>query len=129
MQRLLHSDAQGGSDMAKYWIAHSKVNTWKTNVNPTEVFVNHKIWYTNAPSAEKQVKEIVEGDNIAYIDDGKIIALGVVNRILDLNAPHDRLFFLDVKRLKNPKPSPINVRRTLIKAKDEHVKAIWGNEV
>lgn len=114
--------------MAKYWIAHSKVNTWDTKVNPTEEFINHKIWYTNAPSAEKQVKEIIEGDNIAYIDSGKIIAVGVVTRILDLNAPHDRLFFLDVRRFKIPKKSPVNVRRTLIKANDAYVKAIWGSE-
>jgi len=113
--------------MAKYWIAHSKVNTWKTNVNPTEVFVDHKIWYTNAPSAEKQVQEIAEGDNIAYLDGGKIIAVGVVNRILVLNAPHDRLFFLEVKRFKTPVPSPVNVRKTLLKAKDEYIKAIWGS--
>ena len=114
--------------MAQYWIAHSKVNTWKTNDNPTDVFIKHKVWYTNAPSAKNLVKEIFEGDNIAYISGGKIIAVGVVNKILNLNAPHDRLFFLDVKRLTPPKPSPVNLRKTLLKAKDEYVKAIWGNE-
>lgn len=117
--------------MTNRWIVHSKVDTWRTGKNSTEFFIDHKIWFTNAPSAEVKVKLIKPGHHIAYHDNGKIWAVGVVEAIGDFQ-PHPLIFLTDVTVFDPPKPSPIKfpeVQGTLhgpYSETDEKAKAVWG---
>jgi len=121
--------------MGNYWIGQCKVDTWRNGENSTEFFINHKIWYTNAPSAEDKVKKIQdkeadkdkEGDTIFFRNEGRIKARGIVEKKGNYS-PYP-IFFLE-KVEPTDVPSPVKFpesRQTLIGplSKDhKHVRAI-----
>lgn len=122
--------------MGNYWIGQCGVNVdVGMEKNSTEFFIDHKIWYTNAPSAKKKVTRIQdkehdkdkEGDTIFFRNEGRIKASGIVEKKGNYS-PHP-IFFLE-KVEPTDVPSPVKFpesRQTLIGplSKDhKHVRAI-----